>query len=901
MVVDIPFGALADGADTVTITVTVLDACSTPLSGQTVQLSSTGSGNTITPSSGLTNGSGVFTATIATTLAEVKTILAVVNPGPSVVFLSDMPTTEFVWPVPATYFVRKTGNDSNLGTSPADAWLTISKAAATLTAGDTVFVGAGTYVELVDITGNGSSGSPIRFIADRLGERTSDAGDVLVDSTGGLYTMRINGGDYVQIEGFSVTGATGDASSGGIRVVTSAHNATLRGNRAYGNSYGLRTDDSNDAILEENIVSNNTGIGIRFDDGLNVFAVNNLVYNNGNDGIRMDGVSTATIEGNTIYLNGDDGVDNKLGSTTTVRNNIITDNADNGIGSGGTVTSSYNDVWNNPNGDWSPSGDKGTGDINVDPLYEDPAGADLTLGGAAAGDDRFHLQVTPVLSPAYDVGSADAFMIALSDGTNYADKITRFDDFLDGKSPDNDTVNMGYHYPAGMGTLVDLESGDARLTYGVSDTGALRRPETRMWDDSGSAWSGPELGFPVGSTSGLNSGMVHQISPLDNDEELLAILSEDGTAGTTEFDVHRWGGSEWILQWSTSAIDQAHHHKRAFDLEYETASGDALVVYSDDTLTPVYRALSQGVWSAEISLPLNDGGGGDPDPNTGIVRWVELAPAPSGNEIALAYVDENDDLVALLWDGSAWDTATVKTLDTVVKTNASTGEVENRAFDVAYESLSGDVMVVWGIYTAFGVRSAILPAGTTTWDATINLISAPVAGEVHFIDLAAEPGSDYIAGGFVDLGDGTERLGLATWDGTTWLNGGEYDSQIIDVNDVAEGDFAGAVGWVGNTGVAVCVYPDDNTGAMDWARWTSAGGWVIQSDVTISGMGNMESALIGMFPGQNKLMVVLSDSNLDLFGATYDGTTWTITGGGAAIDTDLIAVDSMPFSLGMED
>ena len=58
----------------------------------------------------------------------------------------------------ATYYVSKSnansslgyvvGNDSNNGTSPGTPWLTISKAVATATDGDTIYVNDGTYVDL---------------------------------------------------------------------------------------------------------------------------------------------------------------------------------------------------------------------------------------------------------------------------------------------------------------------------------------------------------------------------------------------------------------------------------------------------------------------------------------------------------------------------------------------------------------------------------------------------------------------------------------------------------------------------------------------------------------------------------------------------------------------------------
>lgn len=68
----------------------------------------------------------------------------------------------------AVYYVRTDGNNANTGlaNSSGAAWLTIDFAASQAAAGDTVRVQAGTYSEVVTPNQNGSSGSPITFIAD---------------------------------------------------------------------------------------------------------------------------------------------------------------------------------------------------------------------------------------------------------------------------------------------------------------------------------------------------------------------------------------------------------------------------------------------------------------------------------------------------------------------------------------------------------------------------------------------------------------------------------------------------------------------------------------------------------------------------------------------------------------
>lgn len=81
----------------------------------------------------------------------------------------------------ATWYVRKTGSNSNAGTSAGAAWATLQKA---LTAsngvanGDTVYVGAGVYREFIAVglvvTAN------VDIIADVDGSQTGDAGEVRV-------------------------------------------------------------------------------------------------------------------------------------------------------------------------------------------------------------------------------------------------------------------------------------------------------------------------------------------------------------------------------------------------------------------------------------------------------------------------------------------------------------------------------------------------------------------------------------------------------------------------------------------------------------------------------------------------------------------------------------------------
>ncbi len=64
------------GSGTSTITVTAKDASGNPISGATVVLSATGTGNTVTQPAGPTDANGVATGTLSSTVAETKTVSA---------------------------------------------------------------------------------------------------------------------------------------------------------------------------------------------------------------------------------------------------------------------------------------------------------------------------------------------------------------------------------------------------------------------------------------------------------------------------------------------------------------------------------------------------------------------------------------------------------------------------------------------------------------------------------------------------------------------------------------------------------------------------------------------------------------------------------------------------------
>ena len=110
------------------------------------------------------------------------------------------------WAAPAgaaTWYVRQSGNDSNSGTSPGQAFRTLQKAANVDTNSDVVVVGAGTYTESVTGLEDGAAGNLAYWFADVNGTYTGDAGPVVWrPGNGGDHAVRLGNEHHIAFYNF---------------------------------------------------------------------------------------------------------------------------------------------------------------------------------------------------------------------------------------------------------------------------------------------------------------------------------------------------------------------------------------------------------------------------------------------------------------------------------------------------------------------------------------------------------------------------------------------------------------------------------------------------------------------------------------------------------------------------
>ena len=327
------------------------------------------------------------------------------------------------------YYVRLTGKDSNDGKSPDKAFRTIDKAADKVDEGDTVYVGAGTYDESVEVEKDGKSSAPIRFIADTSGAQTGDAGAVLIDGDKGE-ALEVKG-DSVHFTGFAFTGGKGDGvywngctggrleqcsiygvKDDGLRIVEADLIVTecqISGNKDEGIEIGKKgsltiTDSSiytnggdgvkatdNNARLDLRgcSITGNDDRGVRMSRGQGV-VVNCLIADNGKDGIRAEGSASTRIDlsNTTIVGNKSDGVEVTKARVSLTNCIVAANNSDGLDRNSGSMTLSHNIVWGN--GDKNYEGvSAGSGDLSKDPMlspapdYRQTAGSPAIDSGTA--------------------------------------------------------------------------------------------------------------------------------------------------------------------------------------------------------------------------------------------------------------------------------------------------------------------------------------------------------------------------------------------------------------------------------------------------------------------------------------------------------------------------------------
>ncbi len=235
----------------------------------------------------------------------------------------------------ATYYVSTSGNDANNG-ALSTPFKTISHGAGVAQPGDTVYVRAGVYNDLVRISSQGTS-------AAHIGIRAYPGESPVIDGTGtaaGTDLVLFSSAQYVDFSGFEVRNSThigicvypgsfltisGNNVHGSVRngiwagysAFGTTSDLTISGNTVWNNvlenqnrtmsggwAQAIGTEYANRVTVTNNNVYQNYGEGIAYvlSDGGTI--KNNTVYDNYSVEIYLDNAQTTTVDSNLAYTTG---------------------------------------------------------------------------------------------------------------------------------------------------------------------------------------------------------------------------------------------------------------------------------------------------------------------------------------------------------------------------------------------------------------------------------------------------------------------------------------------------------------------------------------------------------------------------------------------------------------------
>jgi hypothetical protein len=223
------------------------------------------------------------------------------------ILLTLFPVTSFG----ATYYVSKSGNNTNPGTL-SQPWATIQKAASTLVAGDTVYVRGGIYYEQVTPANSGTDDSKITYamysaeipIIDGTGVSPKSA------SWGGLFNI-VGGKSHIIVKGFTIRNTASISATPGLAgvLIDGGHDVTvtqcsINNTRSSGIGVWNSTNTSNlKTYITHNDIQQAVNGGSQECLSIAESSYVDLSYNSVHNGVNLDtGGEGINVKGGVSYI-----------------------------------------------------------------------------------------------------------------------------------------------------------------------------------------------------------------------------------------------------------------------------------------------------------------------------------------------------------------------------------------------------------------------------------------------------------------------------------------------------------------------------------------------------------------------------------------------------------------------
>jgi len=316
-----------------------------------------------------------------------------------------------------------------------------------------------------------------------------------------------------------------------------------------------------------------------------------------------------------------------------------------------------------------------------------------------------------------------------------------------------------------------------------------------------------------------------------------------------------------------------------------TDTADAAGAYQSNTGTNTLSSPKTRTWdSSSWTVETEQATAGSP------LRAVRMAFSP---------VISNQRIIVTLSDNGWLDayvcTSTCTVTNDIGRVWSSAPSTAAVPFDIAYEQLSGDALVVYGVLdsnTAHDIAYKVYQAGS--WSAEQYADDTTEATDIQYsvIKLASQRGTDRI--GLVG-GDGTTIGGNAwIWSGTAFGN-----FQEIDATTGGATHEEVALGWESSAGRLVAVAIDGGVPRVSYRVFTPPSTWNAYAQSIDCGSGSASWAELKPNPlsTANDMILALGDNRPGLGTCYWNGATFV---NGQTQDSAIDTAATRPFDFAWE-
>ena len=320
--------------------------------------------------------------------------------------------------------------------------------------------------------------------------------------------------------------------------------------------------------------------------------------------------------------------------------------------------------------------------------------------------------------------------------------------------------------------------GEMQPLIAYTDTAAV---DTLRYSTYSTSWSAEATG-PDTNDNNL-TWHVAKTAPVGREHVVLAASYTNKTLYA-----FLYNGSTWSTK-NLGTINTTDY--RCFNAAYEHASGDLVIAAATTTANQI----KYWVWNGTSWVV--DGSTYTFTTIDRVINWARMASQRGTNQVSLVVMDNDSDVVGLIWDGNVNTWGNEKKLGTATASDPEAIAVEY----MQASTYAGQALFVWG-------QSTTLYSWTwtgTAWEGVAAKSKAGLSGNIRWISLAADPSSDDMV---VALWNEANDLQTVNWTGSAWGNiqspeatslyGSYFDHKPFDVIFESSGSHA------------VLVYTDNN-------------------------------------------------------------------------------------------